>query len=657
MAKLHVDFESQSKICLKSRGLGPYAEDESTDFTIMAWAFDDEPVEILHRIFDTALPERIVNHVKNGGEIVAHNANFELNLWNKVCAPRYGWPMLSPSQMNCTMARCFAMALPGSLEKAAVALDLQFKKDMKGSRAMLAFAVPDPRTGEFRNPADDLEKYNLMVEYCKADLEVERELDKRLFKLTDKEKQIWLLDQEINERGLEIDVYAASKAAKISESEKEKLDKKMREVTENAVATCNAVKQITDFLRDNGANDIEGIAKNDILDALKDDSLSEVCKTVLNLRRDAAKSSTAKLESMLKRVNKANRIQNTLQYHGAATGRWAGRGIQIQNFPRGEHDEQDIENFFDCLKTDTPLELFFDKPLSIISSSLRGFIIPKAGAEFVGADFSSIEARVLAWLAGEDKVLDIFRGHGKIYEAAASEIYKVPLENIDKKQRQIGKVAVLALGYGGGKGAFKSMAAAYGVEVSDEDAELIKTKWRDAHRRIVNYWYALETAAQAAVRNKKKVFSVGPENRQVKYVCNGSFLWCQLPSGRSLCYPYPEIREVETPWGEKKEGLTYMTEAPPTNKWGRIKTYGGSLSENIAQAVSRDVLADAMLRLKENNFSIVATIHDEILCEVGDNSNNSNLVETLEALLAVSPEWAIDLPLKAEGWKGKRYKK
>lgn len=297
------------------------------------------------------------------------------------------------------------------------------------------------------------------------------------------------------------------------------------------------------------------------------------------------------------------------------------------------------------------LRIFFDSPLEAVSSALRGFLIPSEGCEFIGADFSSIEARVLAWLAGEEKVLQIFRGDGKIYEKAASDIYKVSVSQVTKQQRQIGKVAVLALGYGGGKGAFQQMANGYGVKVSEEEAEQIKTAWRWANPNIVSFWYALEAAAMDAIKTPNTKIKVG---RYIQFRTAGSFLWCQLPSGRLLSYPYPKIEKIVTPWGAEKEGVTYMTEAPPSNKWMRIKTYGGSLSENVTQAVARDVLAEALIRVDAAGFDIVTHIHDEILTEAPKGTRS---VEDLEKLMCVAPEWAAGLPVNAEGWSGSRYKK
>lgn len=304
----------------------------------------------------------------------------------------------------------------------------------------------------------------------------------------------------------------------------------------------------------------------------------------------------------------------------------------------------------------------FGSPLESISSCLRGFFIAKPNHVFIGADFSAIEARVLAWLAGEERVLEIFRTTGKIYEYAAAGIYHVPMEQVTKQQRQIGKVSILALGYQGGVGAFQSMAKNYGLVIEDKDADQIKVAWRMANPNIVKYWYALERAAMDAIRNPGSQFFAGAQGRQVSFFLDGSFLWCKLPSKRVLCYPYPKIAKRLMPWGEEKESLHYKFEDQFTRKWGEGPTYGGSICENITQAVARDLLAEAMLRLEEKGYPVVLHVHDEIVCELKEDIvrkdiNGDYVVKVVERIMCVLPDWAKDLPMAAEGWTGMRYRK
>lgn len=336
------------------------------------------------------------------------------------------------------------------------------------------------------------------------------------------------------------------------------------------------------------------------------------------------------------------------------------------------------------------IDMLYGPPLQVISDCLRGFLIAAPGKVFVGCDFSAIEARVVGWLAGDYELMDVFK-HGKdVYIFEAEKIFNA--FDIDKKdpRRQVGKVAVLALGFQGGVGAFMAMAETYGVsmepafeplwEVSSPElrqkaaaswtknqkrypemtqkeyiaCELTKLAWREAHPKIVRYWYDCEEAAKAAILDPGTIYTAGAVGRSVRYLVNGSFLWCRLPSKRMLCYPYPQIKEAQTPWGVPKEVPTYMAVDSMTNKWERHKAYGGLLVENITQAVARDVMADAMLRLEENGYPVVLTVHDEIVSEPFQSIAN---LAKVEALMAEVPQWANGLPIAAEGWIGKRYRK
>lgn len=646
---LHLDFETRSGCDLVKSGVFVYCEDSSTDVIVACFAFDDEPVETWFP--GNPVPKKIQEHVTSGGTVCAHNAPFEVAVNNFVAHPKYGFPVLNNEQMICTMTMAYSMALPGSLEKACLAVGLEKQKDMKGHRLMLQMSQPKKDGGWHNEP----EKIQRLAEYCRTDVEVERELLKRLLKLSEKEKRVWLLDQKINQRGIKVDLPSIAIAQKIVEEEQERLDLKMRELTNQEVVSCTATLQIKSWLHAQGVM-VSGVSKSDLLGCLKDTN-SPTVQSVIQLRQEAGLSSTAKLSSMLMGANSDGRLRGLFQYHGAGTGRWASRRTQTQNFPRGNLKQKEVELFFELLKKENPrraIELFLGSPLQTISSCLRSFITAEEGSELQWVDFSAIEARVLAWLADEASVLNIFRGDGKLYEASASKIFGISIENVSKWQRLIGKVAELALGYGGGIGAFQSMARGYGVQVSDQEADNIKRAWREARPNIVSFWYALNDAAMSAFYNPGKQFSV---NDRISYLLRGSFLWCQLPSKRVLCYPYPQVDLVDTPWGEQKHALTYMAEDSFTHKWERQKAYGGLLAENVTQAVARDLLAESMLRLEEKGFKVVMHVHDEIVCEVPVISGGDATLKRIESIVCELPDWAKNLPVQAEGQRGFRYSK
>lgn len=676
-----IDFETRSACDLKRAGLDNYSRHATTEPWCMGWCADDGDVQLWE--LGQRLPEAVYQAVITGQIFVAHNAAFELALWNNCCAPRYGWPMLKPEQMRCTMAMAYAMALPGSLEKAAAAVGISEQKDLAGGRMMMQLSQPRAITGDNKIVwwDDDLDRLIVMYDYCRQDVRVERQLFHRLMALSPAEQDMWNIDYRINQRGIYVDRKAIEAILRIVMLEKEKLDIRMRELTGNFVGFCTEVKRIGDWLRAQGLA-IDGLAKADVLDALESKDLTPVMREVLQLRQMAGKTSTAKLTPMLEAASLFDgRIRGTLQYHGAGTGRWAGRRVQFHNFPRPKIKPAEVDDVLNMVVTSPPedvtelIRAFIGPPLDVVSSCLRSLVCAEEGHELYAADFANIEGRGLAWLAGEEWKLKAFRefdsGVGPdLYLVSAGRIYGKDASAYDKDsfERQHGKVAELACGYGGGVGAFQTMATTYGVKVSDTLAEEIKTRWRDAHPETVRYWYMLEEAAIMAVKYKGDTFTAGSAKRAIKFKMAGSFLWCLLPSGRTLCYPYPKILEVETPWGSRKDALTYMTVLDEQQKkkgkaipdpnaqgdWQRISTYGGKLAENVTQAICRDLLAEAIKRCEKNGWPVVLHVHDEIVAEVAKNHGE---LKSFEKICSEIPGWADGLPIVAKGWTGKRYRK
>ncbi len=695
MSILHLDYETRSNLDLRQVGLHSYARGRNTDLMCACFAFDEEQVFLW--LPGMPVPQRLIDHVEEGGEVHAHNAAFEQELCNNVATRKYGWPYLYTEQLVCTMAMSYAMGLPGHLGSTAAALGIDQQKDMVGNRLMLQYCQPRDVTPEGKIIWwDDPDQLKAIWEYCRQDVIVEREIGRRMMRLSPYERKVWELDQKINSRGIAVDTKAVLQATVIVEQEKLRLIKEIQHASDNAIATPQAVAQIKNYLSAKlGLESVDSLAKQDVVDLLGQIDLPEDCRRILELRQEASKTSTAKLERMLSGAgvsasDATPRIRGSFQYSGANTRRWAGRGIQLQNLPRpkinGAIAEQVLNGLHRGDVTRDQIDLLYGRPLDIISDCIRGFLVAAPGHDLLACDFSSIEARVIAWLAGEENALEIFRTHGRIYEDAASHIFGKTLDRINDSERQVGKVAVLALGYGGGVGAFRQMAKGYGVQLepafealwsrADVDVrnkalfnyqqnhkryapitqkeflacDLTKIFWRAANPNIVSLWRQLEAAAVAAVLSPGQKVSAG----KISFRTKGSFLWCQLPSSGVLCFPYPKIDKIELPWGGERDGLTYMSEDGQSKKWLRFKTYGGSLSENVTQAVARDLLADAMLRLEVRGYPIVAHVHDEIVCELKEGAG---AISEMSDIMCERPEWAKDLPIRAAGFRGKRYRK
>jgi DNA polymerase len=631
----------------------------------MAYAFDDEPVDI---ILPMSRNKRIFDHVRRGDLVCAHNVAFELGIWNDVLRLRDDdWPPLSPQQTRCTMALCLAMGLPASLGAAAQALGIPERKDTEGRHVMLELSRPKA-DGGFSKREDDPAKFDALYEYCKQDVATERALHKQLKELSASERNVWVLDHRINQRGVLIDLEAVRCATALVAKEQDRLNGDIMRATGGAVRKCTETARLTKWICAQGVA-IAGVAKGNITEALRGNTPPQV-RTALELRKDAARSSAAKLVAMQERASADGRVRYVHQFHGAATGRWAGRGVQTQNLirPRPATSQKHIDDMFAHLEDGDYLDMFHGPIMDAVADCQRGMFIAPPGRTLVAVDFNAIEARVLPWLAGDERVLSVFRAAGDIYKAAAVSIYGIPIDRITTEQRRVGKVATLALGYGGGPGAFQQMARSYDVNVPDATADEIKIRWREAHPQIVGYWHALEEAAIRACHHSGEKCSAGPAGRDAIFLKRGSFLFCRLPSGRVISYPYPEVREIETPWGELKDVMTYMTTINQSRKakvladpnangsWQRVSTFGGSLAENVTQALASCLLRHALLAVDAAGFDIVMHVHDEVVVEVAAADGAAALRRIIE-LMSTPPVWAKELPLAADGWHGARYRK
>lgn len=672
---LHIDFETRSAVDLKKTGAYVYAEDPSTDIWCAAFALGDEPVRVWRP--GDPVPADVAAHVLDGGVVAAHNAAFERVIWHHILGPRYGWPEPVVEQWCCTMVMAYALALPGALEDAAPAAGLDIAKDSAGRRLMLQMAKPrklDPLTWW-----DTPDKVERLLAYCVQDVEVERALMARLRPLKESELALWHLDQHINDRGVYVDVPLCEAAKKVVAATGDRLDREMAEVTGFAVTACSNRNQLITWVREKGV-ETESIAKDALEELLASDLPADV-RRALELRREAAKASVAKIEALLRGMSPDGRARGLLQFHAASTGRWAGRRFQPQNIKRPELE--DVDEAIDLLMAGDAdlIEMVYGAPLSVVGDCLRGMIAAPPGRKIVAADYANIEGRVLAWLAGETWKMDAFRAydtflldeHGNripdpkkageflregpdLYKVAYGRSYGMKPDEVTKPQRQIGKVMELALGYQGGVGAFKTMGVNYGVDLPDEEVEQIRDQWRGAHPAIKQFWWDLEAAAIKAVMEPGSTQWVN----DIVFRVAGSFLFMRLPSKRFLAYAYPEIQPKQMPWTDDdgrpvwKDSLSYMGVNSYTRKWERCFAYGGLLAENATQAVARDILADAMPRLESAGYEVILTVHDEIVCEVPEDFGS---VEEMVEIMTMLPEWAAGCPIAAEGWQGRRYRK
>jgi DNA polymerase len=650
MHVISIDIETFSDIDLGKCGVYRYAESPSFDILLFSYSMDDGQIMLIDLASDEKLPEEIINALMDASIIkTAFNANFE-----RVCLMKYLCRVLGkevyldPSSWRCSEVQAAMLGLPLHLEGVAQVLQLEEQKMSEGKALIRYFCMPCKPTaangGRTRNlPSDAPEKWEQFKAYNIRDVEVELAIRKKLEKypIPEAEHDLYVLDQKINDRGFQADMNFVMQAITCDRQFSVAATEKAYELT--GLENPNSVAQLKDWLVGRGV-EVENLSKKNVQE-LVGETEGEV-KEALKLRLLMAKTSVRKYEALERAVCSDGRVHGLLQFYGAnRTGRWAGRLVQVQNLP--QNHLEDLKLARDLVKEGRfeDIELLFGNIPGVLSELIRTAFVPKEGHRFIVADFSAIEARVISWLAGEKWRLEVFASHGKIYEAAASMMFHVPIEEVTKGSplRQKGKISELACGYGGGVGALKAMGA---LEMGVEEDELqgLIDNWRTANPRIVNFWWEVDKAAITAVKERTKTRTHG-----IIFTYQSGMLFVTLPSGRNLVYVKPKL--MLNKFG--REGLTYEG-IGATKKWERIETYGPKIVENIVQATSRDLLADAMLRLDRAGFAIVAHVHDEVICEVPEGKSS---VEEICSFMSKGPKWAQGLPLTADGYECEFYQK
>lgn len=642
MKTLNLDFESRSVVPLDKTGVYPYAAHPDTDVWCMAYSEDGgEPM--LWTPGDP-VPGSVLEAAETGAEFRAWNANFERTMWNEIMVQRYGFPPLPMEAFVCTMVEAAAMALPRSLEKAAQVLKVLEQKDDAGHRLMKQMAKPrKPRKSEDPNALlwwDDDVRKNRLYAYCLQDVRTEAAVAGKLRRLSDTERQVYLLDQRANDRGVGLDMALVRAAQAIRDEALRRADAEVAQLTDYAVTAITNTAAIRKWL---GVDSID----KDAIVVLLETETDPTRRRVLELRAEAGKASVAKIDTM-EAVEHYGSAHGLLQYLGADTGRWAGRLVQPQNFPRPPKgfDPELAIPFVMAHDYDGLAEATGMHPMEALSALLRSMMVARVPARFLCADFSAIEGHVVAWLAGQDRMTT--------YEEMASRIFQIPVAEVrkDSDERQVGKQAVLGCGFGMGWKKYKdTVKKQTGLDISEELSLKAVETYRSVNHQIKALWYELEAAALDAVRNPGKVVRAGRRGC-IRYRVKGPYLWAILPNGRPLCYPLPKLVDRLAPWGEMVQSVEISTTNSYTRKWERRVLYGGLQTENVVQAIARDVMAEAMLRVEAEGYPIVLTVHDEILAEAEDGT-----LDHFSGLMGQTPEWADGLTVKVEGWEGERYRK
>jgi len=647
--ELFIDLETFSSVDIRAAGLYPYVESKDFEILLVSYAYGDGPVQTLETC--VPVPPKEAHEMLQGlteglrdpdTTKIAHNCAFERAALGK----QIGGVYMPPEEWNDTMILAAMNGLPMSLDAAGAALQITQQKLKEGTTLINYFCKPCKPTiangGRTRNlPHHAPEKWERFKEYCCRDVGAMRQIYRRLqrFPIPNWERKVWHLDARINERGVMVDTELAAAAIAVDDEFTATHTEEMKRLT--GLENPNSVAQLKDWLADAGLF-CESLNKATVKE-LKAQTTDPTTRRVLELRQMLGKTSTTKYQTMTRAACLDHRVRGLLQYYGAGrTGRWAGRLVQVQNLPQNHLEQIDLVRELVRRKDLETLEIAYDSVSDVLSQLIRTAFIAKPGHTFLVADYSAIEARVIAYLAGEKWRMDVFAGDGKIYEASYAKAFNVPVESVKKgsPERQKGKIMELALGYGGGVRAMIAFGADK-LGLSEGEMQGLVTAWRQASPTVPKFWRAAESAASRALETPGRVYTLPCG---VKYYRDVDALRCELPSGRTLSY-----------WGARIEddGIVFMGQNQTTRKWEKTETWGGKLVENIVQAYARDCLAVALLRLDAAGYPIAFHVHDEIVVEAPEGSHWEDMAEIMSRPI----DWAPGLLLKADGYTTEFYMK
>ena len=656
-----IDFETRSELDITAVGAWRYSEHHSTEVLICVysingriykWVYGDEP------------PETLIKWLKNKKyrnirKIRAFNSMFEFCIWNNVCT-RLGWPRMPLERFYCSMADACSKGFPGSLEKAGEAMGLHILKDTIGKKLINKFSKPLPEKngGGFNDPLELPNSFYRFIQYCTTDVKTQIAVSEFTGTLSASEWEIFLLTEKMNERGIPVDKKMIDGAIYLAKLAIEKNEKEAKKITGGGFSLSQTA-QVKKWLNENGVP-IPDMQKRTIERTLKKKDLPDKARKILELRLSSAKTSTAKYQKAKELVSSDGRIHGAIKYHIAKTGRWAGRGLQIQNFVRPNLPKWTDYLFLSELirsKESQLIEIIYGDLMEALSSALRTMIRAPEGKKFVRADYAQIEARINFWLAGENKALKIFAEGGDIYCDMASDIYGFNVTKENEMERFMGKQSILGLGFQMAAPKFKKSV----FDVADIIIELLFSEkivktFRNKFKKVKAMWGEVNQAAMNAVMHRGKRFYCC--NKKIYYIADKKYLYSVLPSGRKIHYFDPVIEKVAPPPNWEKRDLinqiTFMGSDPVSKKWVRLKGYGGYFCENNAQAIARDIMANGALNVEKAGYDVIFLVHDEPVSVVDEDFGS---YKEYEKLLCKLPKWAEGLPVEAEGCESIVYKK
>ena len=640
--RLGIDFETRSKVDLRKHGLSRYARDPSTEILCLAYKVNKTAPKIW--VPGMPIPEVFQQAIDENWVVPGFNVPFERYIWQFIGMPRHQFPELPLRLLRCTMARSACNGLPRGLGRAAIALELkEAAKSDEGHKLMLKMTKPrKPTKKDPRIWIEDEESLKNLQRYCKQDTVAEEAVEYHTTELHPFEQEVWRVDRIINERGIPIDVPLCKGAVKILNAAKKAAVDELKQITDNVITSPWEVKRIIKYVAERGVN-IGNLQEPTVAAAVKDSTIDPTARRVLQIRSECQSAAVKKFQAAVDLTDEDGRCREQLWYYKASTGRWAGKGIQPHNFKRNQAINDQVIRAILSGDFELCQLLWGSKVVPVLATAIKGLVCAPEGYSLVSSDLAGIEARVLQWVAGHERVLQMFRDGADIYKDMASKIYACSVEDVNKAQRQLGKTAVLGLGYQMGAAKFLLNCAQNGIVITEEFAADVVRIYREANAPVVHFWKRIEKACVAAMETRN-----GIGFGHLKFRKERNWLTIELPQ-RKMYYHAPKVETVDGYYGPEKK-LSFRNASG-----NREATYGGKLTENVVQAISRDILALALIECERRGLEVVMHVHDSLTVQCKTEDVGKTVAEVND-IMTTTPKWASGLPLNCETIFGKRYK-